>query len=136
MTVLELVQTVVNLRRVNQPATLAFSGGCEPSTDIVLHGGEVIARAGRTRVYAGGYASIQTYSTKDKSLSSHGFERQGPLLEAVSRDAERLGRCASVLVSLSATAEGGCGDETIAVTLDQTGKVASVGPVHGTDCQR
>ena len=134
MTLHDVVVTMINARLANQYVALSSGAVCpDTSTQVILHAGERLAKIGRTTVYAAGFASIQVYRRADASLTSHGYERQGPFLEAVhARQKDLL--CPEVSLSFDSTVEGGCGSDTILLTFDADGRVGAVGPVRGGQC--
>jgi hypothetical protein len=71
---------------------------------------------------------------EEKKLTIQGFERQGGFLEAVRTRQRELLVCSDAVLSFDATTEGGCGQETIAVSFDSEGGVSNVGPVAVMDC--
>ena len=92
MTLDEVVVTMINARLASQYVSLSSGAVCpDIETQIILHAGERLAKVGRTTVYAAGFASIQVYRRADTSLTSHGYVRQGPLLEAIHAREKELG---------------------------------------------
>lgn len=135
MTLDDVVVAMIHARLIGQYAALASGAKCpEASTKVILHAGELLARAGHTKVYAGGYASIEVYHRADGSLSSHGFERQGALLEAVHARQKDILVCSEAYLSFDATVEGGCGEATIPLTFGVDGRLDWVGPVTEGSC--
>jgi hypothetical protein len=134
MTFEEVVVAMIHARLPGQYAALASGAKCpEVSSKVILHAGELLAKVGRTRVHAAGYASIEVYRRSDASLTSHGYVRQGPFLEAVhARQKELL--CPEAVLSFDARVEGGCGEDTMLVTFDSDGRVGSVSSVIGGSC--
>jgi hypothetical protein len=136
MTVDEVVAVMINARLPGQYVSLSSSSTCPAaSTKIILHAGERLGKIGHTTAYAAGFVSIETYRRANASLASHGFERQGPLLEAVRAHGQEVLGCPQAVLSFDSTVEGGCGEDTIAVTLDPGGRLESVGPVRGGHCR-
>jgi hypothetical protein len=130
----EVVGTMIHARLPGQYAALASSSKCpDLSSKVVLHAGERLAKIGRTSVHAAGYASIEVYRRTEMSLTSHGYERQGPFLEAVRARQNEL-FCPEALLSFDARVEGGCGEDSVLITFGTDGRVTSVGPVVGGTC--
>ena len=106
------------------------------SVHIVLHAGELLATTGHTKIFAGGYASLELYRRSNARLESHGFDRQGPLLAEVAGRQAELSRFSRYVASFDATVEGGCGESVVAVSFGGAGRVAEVGLVEGGSCGR
>ena len=133
MTLGDVVVVMINVRLPSQYASLASEGGCDDaSVELILHAGELLAQVDGTRVHAGGFASIQSH--EEQRLTMEGFERQGAFMEAVRTRQRELLVCSDVVLSFDAKTEGGCGQETIALTFDHKGGVATVGPVTVVGC--
>jgi hypothetical protein len=98
----------------------------------MVHVGEMLARVGGTKVYAAGFASIQ--SLRGQSLKSEGFERQATLLEAVRAREKELLVCNQATMSFDAVTEGGCGHDAIALTFGDDGRLKTVSSVEPTEC--
>ena len=79
----DVVRLMVESRLPYQYASLSSAAPSGDEVNVILHAGEHIATIGHTRVFAGGFASIQVYHRANAALASYGFERQGPLLAAV-----------------------------------------------------
>ena len=106
MTLYDVVFVMLNVRRPNQYASLDSGRSCpDASVDIIAHAGELLAKVGGTRVYAGGFASIQ--SLRAQAFTSEGFERQATLLEAVRTREPDLLVCHDAVLSFDAVTEGG-----------------------------
>jgi hypothetical protein len=129
----DVVVVMLNARRPNQYASLESGRSCrEASVDVVVHTGELLLKAGDTRVYAGGFASIQTL--RDQVFKSEGFERAADLLEAI-RDREgELVPCRAATLTFDAVTEGACGRDRIDLTFTENGSLASVGRIEWSEC--
>jgi hypothetical protein len=126
---------MVELRGMGQVASVDFR--CPDSqVELILHAGEVLARMKSTTVYAGGFASIQVYDVKEKSLKSWGFDRPRLFLETVASREDELRACDQASMAFSAVTEGGCGDDAIDLVFSTDGRVTSVGAVRGGTCGR
>lgn len=135
MTLAEVVQSMVEVRSMGQDASLVFS--CPESRIwIVLHAGEQLARMGSTRVYAGGFASIQVQDFNKQSFSSWGFQRQGEFLRAVHARESELLACDRASLAFNAVPEGGCGHDALDLVFGPGGRLSSVGGVRASNCER
>jgi hypothetical protein len=133
MTLHDVVVVMLNARRPNQYAALESGRSCgEASVDIVVHAGELMAKVGQTRVYAGGFASIQSW--RDQGLRSEGFERAATLLEAVRSRQNALLVCREAALTFDAVTEGGCGRDRIGLTFAEDGTLAQVGEIEWAEC--
>jgi hypothetical protein len=133
MTLHEVVVVMLNSRRPNQYASLESGRSCpEASVEIVAHAGEPLAKVGGTRVYAAGFASIQTL--RDQGLRSEGFERAATLLDAIQSRERELLTCRDATMAFDAVTEGACGRDRIALTFDENGSLASVSSIEWSEC--
>ena len=129
----DVVVVMLNARRPNQYASLESDRSCSnASVDIVVHAGELLVKTGHTRVYAGGFASIQTL--RDKAFKSEGFERAAPLLEAIGNRESELLACRAATLTFDAVTEGACGRDRIGLTFAENGSLASVGQIEWSEC--
>lgn len=135
MTLVEVVQSMVEVRSMGQDASLVFS--CpESRVWIVLHAGEELARMGSRRVYAAGFASIQVEDFKKQSFSSWGFQRQGEFVSAVRTRESELLACDRASLAFNAVPEGGCGHDALDLVFAPGGRLSSIGSVRGSTCER
>lgn len=129
----DVVVVMLNARRPNQYASLESGRSCsEASVDLVVHAGELLGTTGHTRVYAGGFASIQTL--RDKAFTTEGFERAAPLLEAIRNRESALLVCRAATLTFDAVTEGACGRDRIGLTFAENGSLALIGPIEWSEC--
>jgi hypothetical protein len=135
MTLDDVVAVMIDTRLGNQHVVLESGAKCPAvSTRLVLHAGETLANVAGTRISAGGFASIEIHRRSEGSLSTFGFERQGPFREAVRVRQEELLVCDEAVLSFDSTVEGHCGRDTLRLEFDSDGIVRSVGAVASEAC--
>ena len=129
----DVVVVLLNSRRPNQYAALESGRSCRAaSVDIVVHSGELLFKAGETRVYASGFASIQTL--RDQGFRSEGFERPAALLEAIRTRETELLACRAATLTFAAVTEGRYGHDRIGLTFAEDGLLADVGDIQWSEC--
>jgi hypothetical protein len=121
-------------RLPGQYASLSSEAPTGDTVRIILHAGEPLGSVGHTRVFAAGYGSIEVYRRAETRLESGGFERQGAMLSAIGLRQQELLAYPRYVAAFDATVEGGCGESTLALAFDTTGRVSEVGQVEEHAC--
>ncbi len=134
MSLPEVVRAMTDSRLPYQVASMSAVAGSGDTVRIVLHAGEPLASVGKTRVFAGGFASLEVYHRSNAHLASYGFERAGPLLDAVQTRQAELVAYRSFVVAFEARVEGGCGESTVPLTFDRAGHLSELGKLEERDC--
>jgi hypothetical protein len=136
MTLQQVVRSMIESRLPRQSASLSSATPGGDTVKLVLHADELLAKIGDREVFLTGFASIELYRAADKRLQSYGFERQGLFLSAVEHRQQELLANPKCVAAFDATVEGSCGESTVAIDFDASGRVRTIGQVQEGECPR
>jgi hypothetical protein len=136
MVLQDVVRAMIESRLPGQYVSLSSKAPNGDTVRLILHADEVLATFRDTQVLAAGFASIEQYHAQDTRLQSYGFERQGLFLAYVERCQQGLLAQPNFVAAFDGTVEGGCGESTITVDFDGSGRVSSIGQVAVGACGR